>query len=87
MPSVSKDFVIQFLLTRCTNHQGGAPGLLHGHRSGFNHRRGYITGARLLGTAERARTREEKGRWRWTPRVSSGGRHRFIGTEEQRRRS
>jgi hypothetical protein len=71
-------------LTRCTNHRGGAPGLLHGRRSGFNRRRGYITGARLLGTAERARAREEKGRWRWTPRVSSGGERRFIGNEEQR---
>jgi hypothetical protein len=41
----------------------------------------------FAGTAERARAREERGRWRWTPRVSSGDGHRFIGSEEQRRGS
>jgi hypothetical protein len=45
------------------------------------------TGARVSGTAERARAREERGRWRRTPRVSGGGRRRYIGVGERWRGS
>jgi hypothetical protein len=59
LPSASEDIMIQFLLTGCTNHRGGAPGLLHGRRGSFNRRRGYITGGRVLALREDEGERRE----------------------------
>jgi hypothetical protein len=81
LPAVSEDILIQFLLTWCINHRGGAPGLLHGRRAGFNRWRGFNTGARVSGSERGTREEEEIGRWRRTPRVPCGGGRRYIGRQ------